>query len=469
MNRQYYKTTTYETPTKSSNGIKCFRCGGPRKIAACPEKQPPAKKEQNHCAEEAAPFVCFTEEAYVARSAESSSAKTTEEAIRLGYGIVDGGATKTLGSVHALEALVSENEKKHQDGRVLEVDVRNKPTFGFGNSSRDRCLSTTKMKITNNRDGALTIHTLDKGEGPVLLSIEAVIDFEADLIVLRALDDKKAIRAERSQAGHQLIPLTEDLYSNSLECHTAVRIGFAHFAKVRDNSSLICCLTKKGRASKCFRHPGSRNHMFVTRTVGTVGVIFVFLGKTKNTRRNNAQSGSHSAAAITVKTVILFFPFVLTPQLAMPAIQSLKKPELIAAIRELGEEPPTKWHIPELRVRLQQLEEEHGIERRKGKAKTNLQQWMQRLSQASKKKLSLSAFCKDELEMTLTGNETMIQMEKMATEKIYTISLPNGEDPMGFGQHANLSYYEVLDQHPSYAEWAVCTMKEGGCLARFGH
>ena len=38
----------------------------------------------------------------------------------------------------------------------------------------------------------------------------------------------------------------------------------------------------------------------------------------------------------------------------MPTIQSLKKAELIEAIRALGEEPPAKWGVTELRVMLSQ-------------------------------------------------------------------------------------------------------------------
>ena len=58
-----------------------------------------------------------------------------------------------------MEALVIANLRKRQDGGVLEVDTNNQPVFGFGNSSRDKCLSATKMRISaNNKDGALTIH-----------------------------------------------------------------------------------------------------------------------------------------------------------------------------------------------------------------------------------------------------------------------------------------------------------------------
>ena len=65
-------------------------------------------------------------------------------------GIIDGGAMKTLASVHALERLMEVNEMKHGDTRVNEINVNEQPTLGFGNSSRDTCVSTTKMGISAN-------------------------------------------------------------------------------------------------------------------------------------------------------------------------------------------------------------------------------------------------------------------------------------------------------------------------------
>lgn len=156
--------------------------------------------------------------------AQGAGKLTMEEAIRQGYGIIDGGATKTLGSLHALGAIADENLRKHNEDRVIEVNTKERPVFGFGNSSRDQCVSTAKMKIeAGPKAGVLTVHALEKGQGPVLLSIDtlrklgAIIDFAEDLVVFRNLDDKKLIQAQQSQVGHQLLPLTENLYSQALD------------------------------------------------------------------------------------------------------------------------------------------------------------------------------------------------------------------------------------------------------------
>ena len=103
------------------------------------------------------------------------------------------GATQTIGSVAAVEAILNRNRYKHGVSKLSGVDASNPPSFSFGNSTENRCLSTTKLKISaNGAPGELRIHTLDSGSSPVLLSIEtlrrlgAVIDFEHDLMVLRS-------------------------------------------------------------------------------------------------------------------------------------------------------------------------------------------------------------------------------------------------------------------------------------------
>lgn len=236
LSRQYYKVGSEKlkvgttSSSSTSVGIKCFKCGGNHKIANCPDRQGPGKAEAHHADQEEAPFVCYLQDTDIEASAMSANDMSTAEATRLGYGVIDGGATRTLASVQALEALVQQNVNKHKDGRVLQVDTTNQPTFGFGNSTRDRCMSTTKMGITAaNKNGELMVHTLDRGDGPILVSIAtlralgAIIDFENDLIVFRALDEHRAVPLTRSTTGHQLISLSDDLYKDAIKCTERVR------------------------------------------------------------------------------------------------------------------------------------------------------------------------------------------------------------------------------------------------------
>lgn len=141
-----------------------------------------------------------------------------------GKAMLDGGATKTLASVTAMEAIMNLNAQKKGSHGVNSLDLQDRPVFGFGNSSSDRCLSAAQLQVcAGGKPGSLKIHTLDKGDGPVLFSVDAlrslgaVIDFEADLICFRHLSDKHIVKLEQSNTGHQLLPLTEDWFSQSQE------------------------------------------------------------------------------------------------------------------------------------------------------------------------------------------------------------------------------------------------------------
>ena len=132
--------------------------------------------------------------------------------------MIDSGATKSLGSVKAIEHLM-----RLRPDQVADVDTHTRPTFGFANSQEGTCVSTVHLNMqAGDNEGVFKVHALDVGQGPVLFSVEslralgAVIDFREDLMmVLRSIDEKRIIRLERSSTGHQLIPLAEDWYKQS--------------------------------------------------------------------------------------------------------------------------------------------------------------------------------------------------------------------------------------------------------------
>lgn len=234
LSRQYYgqksskgsgKGSMHGKNEQGTNQVtKCLSCGGNHKTSECPRKpQAQAAEVQEH-----APFICMTDQVLNTADLDQNLA-TTHQAMTEGKAVIDGGATRTLGSVTALETLMNINAKEHGDDGVAKLDTEQRPVFGFGNSSSDRCLSTVWMKImAEGREGHLKVHTLDRGEGPILFSIEtlrslgAIIDFENDLIVFRKLSDERIIQLERSSSGHQLLPLTKDWYRESQKTSTRV-------------------------------------------------------------------------------------------------------------------------------------------------------------------------------------------------------------------------------------------------------
>ncbi|CAE7888448.1 unnamed protein product, partial [Symbiodinium microadriaticum] len=267
LSRQYYKSNSSFKPsgsgdktTNKDENIECLRCGRKgHRVANCPEKPLAARAETTATTSTSsyhqAPFVCFAEaehlpnydeamvsqfmevpESFVAFAEKGGDAESalatlpsTAEAIAAGFAVVDGGATKTIGSVSAIEALLACNVEKHGESRLRDLDRKNQPTFGFGNSTENQCLSTCKVGVTaDGAQGSVQIHSLECGSGPILLSVDAlralgaVVDFRNDLMVLTELSNQKIIPLRRSAAGHQLLSLTDDLFKDALDASMPV-------------------------------------------------------------------------------------------------------------------------------------------------------------------------------------------------------------------------------------------------------
>lgn len=148
----------------------------------------------------------------------TSDAKvSTEGAVLQGKAVIDGGATKTMGSLHAVECLSQKHMKTYGNTGVMKMDIQDRPVFGFGNSQRSRCMSTCTMQLpSEDHNMNLKIHVLEAGNAPVLLSVSslrsmgAIIDYSRDEAVFTKIDPNVLVKLEQSAAGHQLLPLAED-------------------------------------------------------------------------------------------------------------------------------------------------------------------------------------------------------------------------------------------------------------------
>ena len=164
-----------------------------------------------------APSVCYTDgvgESFALQAcAEGPGSLTTAEAVAEGKAIIDCGATKSLGSAHALEQVM----RLSNNGQSA-VDVSNRPVFGFGNSSEDRCVSTIHLKIqADGRPGLLQVHALDKGTAPILLSVSSLKALGAIKISPRNhVNPQQLLTLEESRAGHFLLPLVGDLLEKAV-------------------------------------------------------------------------------------------------------------------------------------------------------------------------------------------------------------------------------------------------------------
>ena len=141
------------------------------------------------------------------------------------------------------------------------------------------------------------------------------------------------------------------------------------------------------------------------------------------------------------------------------------KKDFVAEMMQLGEVPPEKWGITELKVRFAELREERGLNQ-KNPQQTDLQQWVLLLNRASRKKADLQKFNHDQLQLAVAENATIAQLQKQAMERIYQMSKADPTDPVGFGEHSALSYQEILVNQPAYCKWVIQTSSEGQCCAR---
>ena len=106
---------------------------------------------------------------------ESAQFGNTQEGnFNLGaYGILDSGATASLGSVDAMEAWREANLAESGKGKMV-VDPSRCPTFKFGNGQKKVCLSTVQVGIdVGDKKGNFEVHVHDSPGQPILVSRRA--------------------------------------------------------------------------------------------------------------------------------------------------------------------------------------------------------------------------------------------------------------------------------------------------------
>ena len=237
----------------------CLKCGKGHATADCPTNSTAARsaayvEEPEHLAE----FTFFGDKDELEHQAESTffggqdeqeeknppqqlepeehglaawttRALSTEEAIANGMAVLDPGATKTMGSVYAVDRLMTKYQKEHGHSNIIKIDTEERPVFGFGNSMQSKCVSTAYLKVPRAQAPIqMKVHVLDEGKAPVLLSIDslrrlgAIVDFSKNEAIFTSLDPKRLVHLQQSQAGHQLLNLGRDIFEGSEVLQRAV-------------------------------------------------------------------------------------------------------------------------------------------------------------------------------------------------------------------------------------------------------
>ena len=148
---------------------------------------------------------------------ESEDPRLVPDSELAGYAVIDSGATETVASLPALEALMS--LRSHLKGYAEPVVVTDVPAkrFKFGNGEHAFSSSFILLPQTVGEQAVrLGVFTMDVMGVPLLLGIKslrrlkAVLDFDRCVAVFAAVDAGLAIHLKRSRSGHMLLDLKGD-------------------------------------------------------------------------------------------------------------------------------------------------------------------------------------------------------------------------------------------------------------------
>ncbi|CAE7454866.1 unnamed protein product [Symbiodinium sp. CCMP2592] len=160
LSRQYFRTNAGNhsnsgAKPRDDSKIHCLRCGQlGHRVANCPQPvQAPQAAKVAEPVEATSSFICY-HELLEEQSAMSSEVETafmqgvsTADAVSQGKAVIDGGATRTLASCAAMEAIMALNAQKTGRNGLLKVDKKDCPVFGFGNGETNKCTATVQLAI----------------------------------------------------------------------------------------------------------------------------------------------------------------------------------------------------------------------------------------------------------------------------------------------------------------------------------
>ena len=135
------------------------------------------------------------------------------------------------------------------------------------------------------------------------------------------------------------------------------------------------------------------------------------------------------------------------------------KSEFVKELEMLGETPPDSWTLADVKCRIHELRQEQGLGEKSNKKLTQLKSLMIEMNKASRQKAQLVSFATQQLQIPLR-NETIAQIQVLCIKKIYMMTEPAGEDPVGFGEHCSKTYQQLKEEAPRYAQWVMTTAKE---------
>jgi len=139
--------------------------------------------------------------------------------------VIDCGATRSLGSILALEDLAAINQQKSEPA-TIKVDPADNSSFKFGSGATKQTSSRASLGIVAaGRAGHVKMYALDTekkyvpmlGSMEVLMASSAVIDFRRGVALVTELDPDRVTRLERLSSNHLAFDLTRDIYEDQVD------------------------------------------------------------------------------------------------------------------------------------------------------------------------------------------------------------------------------------------------------------
>ena len=165
-----------------------------------------------------------------------------EEAIREGKGVIDCGATHTIGSLEALDQLAQRNYEKHGDTRV-DVDTSARPWYTFGDGERRQCTSRSTFAVrAGGAQGTCGINGLDVKGVPILLAVNtlqnlgAIVDFGSNICSFQKVAPDVIVKLEKAKTGHLYLSLVDDLLTHKTENPEDVATSVSYAKKILELS-----------------------------------------------------------------------------------------------------------------------------------------------------------------------------------------------------------------------------------------
>ena len=147
-----------------------------------------------------------------------------------GYAVIDTGATETIASLEALEAIMSLRQAKYGPEHVTVHQKHRK--FRFGNGQEQRAASYVELpQLLAGCDVKLGVHALDTPGVPLLLSVKtlnslkAIIDVNEGMICFTAVKEDHWLPLKRGPNGHLLLDLTTDWFAEQPIEDSALHVG----------------------------------------------------------------------------------------------------------------------------------------------------------------------------------------------------------------------------------------------------